>query len=107
MLLPIIVFIFIACIGIFHWRSTRLNKNIPLYKVHATVKKKRIDEWKSSPHSPLIQDYYVEFDSQNQLIELKVITKLGYEKINVGEHGVLSYQKNKFYKILIDFKQGM
>ncbi|MCM3750073.1 DUF2500 domain-containing protein [Paenibacillus pasadenensis] len=97
---------FIIYLGfIFLWRMSRYNKNLPLSSVDAVVIKKRIDEWKGGTNSPIIKEYYVEFDIQGEKIELKVLKRSDYERLETGSSGVLSYQINRLYKLFVRFDE--
>ncbi|PZD96660.1 hypothetical protein DNH61_05500 [Paenibacillus sambharensis] len=71
----------------------------------ATVRKKKIDKWRAVPNSPQITEYYVEFEIEGECVDIKVPDLSDYERLNVGETGVLTFQKNLLYKLFVDFKK--
>jgi len=103
-IVPIIVCSLIAAWMLFGWISSRYNKYLPLINVQATLINKRVDEWKNSPNSPWITEYYAEFDIGGERIELKVVKLKVYNELEIGKIGSLSYQLNKLYKLFIDFR---
>jgi hypothetical protein len=56
-------------------------------------------------NSPLIKEYYISFETEGKLIELKVPKLDDYKKINIGDKGKLTYQKNRLYNIMIYFEK--
>lgn len=83
----VIVFALIISGWFFIWSSKSYNKNLPIEIVSATIGSKRIDKWKSSTNSPVITEYFVEFDYLERRIELKVNKMTDYERLMVGEIG--------------------
>lgn len=99
-----IMFILIIGFCLFIWRLSRYNKNLPHITAQAIVVRKKVDKWKNGVNSPLIKEYYVEFGISGERIDLKVPKKKDYERLEEGVEGTLSYQKNKLFKIFVDFK---
>lgn len=100
----ILVFGFIAVIGIVHWKMVRRSKRLPVLKEEAVILNKRMDEWRNSASSPMIKEYYVTFQVEDRTVELKVTWKKDYEKLMVGEEGIVSYQEKRLFNLFIDFE---
>ncbi|CAM4440952.1 hypothetical protein [Paenibacillus tarimensis] len=71
----------------------------------AVVRRKKIDKWKAVPNSPQITEYYVEFEIEGECVDIKVPDLSDYKRLNIGETGMLIFQKNLLYKLFVDFKK--
>lgn len=99
----LLVFIFIVLSYFYVRKSSKFNKNVTTKEDVAILRKKSIKSW-VTPKGITITEYIVEFSINGSELELKVPEKRDYDRLIIGERGILKYQMNRLFKLFVDFK---
>lgn len=103
-IIPIIVVIAVAIITFMAFRINQVSKRLPIITQTAIVRNKKIDEWKYAAGSPVIKEYIVNFELENNmLVDIKVAKRVDYENLFIEDKGQLYYQKKGKTLLYVDF----
>lgn len=99
-IIPVVVTISVAILCFIAFRFNRVSKGLPIINQIAIVRNKKVDEWKYAAGSPWIKEYFVKFEVENKILDVK---RLDYENLYIEDKGQLYYQRKGKTLLFVNF----